>query len=165
MAVTLNIVYSKNQVASVDPLRTAVLVSVWASCQECPWWRVRLCLERWRASVLKRSAPCTDVNTSMKPLSSESSRRPVAFATTLLMVTWFDETPAALATALMKAVLMPPTSLLNELVVELSVTTAVIRLEYAHLYPWSHRQWRRDELPMTELVCVGQVLMVMELVQ
>jgi hypothetical protein len=65
----------------------------------------------------------------------------------------------------MKAVLIPPTSLLKELVVELSVTTAVIRLEYAHLKPGSHLQWRREELPSTELVCAGQSLIKIELVQ
>jgi hypothetical protein len=45
------------------------------------------------------------------------------------------------------------------------VTTAVIRFEYAHLKPGSHRQWRREELPMTELVWVGHVLIRTELVQ
>jgi hypothetical protein len=85
--------------------------------------------------------------------------------TTFPIVTWLVLTPAAAATAAMKAILTGSLGLLKLVTVVLSVTTAVIFLVYEHLKPGSHRQCKSEELPAEETVLMGHVLMVVELGQ
>ena len=73
------------------------------------------------------------VCTSIKSSEDSSRRVPGVFVTTFPMVTWLVLTPAAAATAEIKAILMGLLRSLKLLTVVLSVTTAVIFLVYEHL--------------------------------
>jgi hypothetical protein len=74
-------------------------------------------------------------------------------------------TPAALATAAIKAVLTGLFGSLKLVTEVLSVTTAVIFLVYEHWKPGSHRQCKSEELPAVEMVLTGHILMLVELGQ
>jgi hypothetical protein len=65
----------------------------------------------------------------------------------------------------LKAVWIPPTSLVKLEKLVLSVTVAVICFVYEHWKPSRHLQLRRDELPGAEVVWVGHTWLVVGLVQ
>lgn len=108
-------------------------------------------------------APCITVWTSINSaLSIESRRRDPVVTLTSLTTTWLVLTPAAADTAAINACLTVLFGALKLEAVVLSVTTAVMILVYEHTKPFSHRQWRIDELPSTDTVCVGHALMLVE---
>ncbi len=98
-------------------------------------------------------------------VSEESKRRAPVLATTLPIVTWLIPTPAAFATAAIKAVRTGLLGSLKLVTDVLSVTTAVIFLVYEHWMPGSHLQCKSDELPVDETVLTGHILMLVELGQ
>ena len=108
--------------ATITALRT-----VCASRHVCPWCRVALCPARCRSSFCRRVAPSIVVCTSMNS-SLESRRRTGVLLLTWPIVTWLGLTPAAAATAAMKAILTGSWGLLKLVADVLRVTTAVIFL-------------------------------------
>ena len=125
-------------------------VRLWASCQECPLWRVRLCVHVKLVQPLVPEHGQVD-NERIWFFAGQEAPVPRQRHDCVDHVLEGAD-PAAAATAWMKAVCTPLRLLLKLYSIVLSVTTAVICFLNAQLYPSTNSHWRSKWLPLAENV-------------